>query len=73
MSGTSVIRDILWLALPSGDACPAVDGVDIHQYVRVSDISVYVSVCNVCSVCSVCSDMPIISEGKVIYTVWNGH
>ena len=53
MSGTSVIRDILWLVLPSGDACPAVDGVDIHQYVRVSDFSVYVAVYVMCVVCVV--------------------
>ena len=55
MSGISVIRDMLWLVLQSEDACPVVDGVEIHQHVRVSDISVYVG-----------SDMPIVSEGKVI-------
>lgn len=45
MSDISVIRDMLWLVLQSEDACPAVDGVEIHQHVRVSDISVYVVVC----------------------------
>ena len=33
MSGTSVIRDILWLVQRSEDVYPAVNGVDMCQHV----------------------------------------
>ena len=35
MSDTSVIQDILWLVQQSEDAYPAVNGVEMHQHVRI--------------------------------------